>query len=439
KINFTVDEFYLYSLTKNPSIYTLYAAQFKELLYSNYYLETFGEELDISENNSDRMDEIRKSVENEKSYYLYYKSMYEQFGMEYPHDSFLDYVYSQHGTKTEKELLEYYVTSELRPYLINDVVMDYEVPGSFMETIQDNYENYFSLDVTQLLIFIDFDEDGSPDDFNEYRDALDTTGLAEFNSLLARLETAINDYEGNYESLVSAYAKATRENETWGEFKTKGILLKFEDLNFTDQQQSTSHSVNYSGEYGVKDQFIEEFTQALIDLYQLYISYQNPDLDELESDLILTEFGLHLILVEKGDDFEQFSAKFTLDDENASEYDERAINDSDIPSLSQLQLYAEYKLYSVLYDLNDPDVELNYGITVPKIPESVKEAIEFYAGDLFSQVYVLGTVNIEMANLLIDGNFYPSSGLDMSSAEIKANLQAVQNAYLEAILGDFIN
>jgi hypothetical protein len=439
-VEFTADDLFIYALEKNPAIYTLYASQFKELLYSEYYTEAFGDERNINKNDTARMDEMHAVVANSKQYYIYMKSLYEQYGMSYPHRSFLDYAYSQYGTKTETELLQYFINSELRPYLINEVIEEYNIVENLYDIVEDNYDNYFSLDVVQLLIFFDFDEDGNPDDYNEYFDSLNTAKQDELIALTAAFENAIRDYEDNFADLVNEYLKATRTDETWGEFKQAGFLLLTEDLNIQDSEdQEVKHSLNYNGEYGVKDRFVPEFTEALIALYQEYSLPQNADLEELVSDLVVTEFGLHLLLVEQGDDFEQFSAAYSSDAEDADKYSEAVFNDSDKPTLAQIELYAQYKFYAMVYDLSDTEIEQKFNITVPKIPDSVSEALEFYFDEVISEFYVLGTVNIKMAELLQDGNFLGNDALDMTSEELIANLVEIEEAYYGAILSKYLD
>ena len=439
-VEFSAEALFTFTLGKNPAIYTLHAAQFKELLYSTYYEETFGTQRNILKNDTVRMDEMHSVIANSKSYYLYMKNMYAQYGMSYPHKSFLDYAYSQYGTKTETALLEYFITSELRPYLINEVIGEYDVIEALYPIVEGNYNNYFSLDVTQLLVFIDFNEDGSPDNYNDYVATLTPEENTAFMSLLASLETEINDYEGAFTALVTAYQKASREDETWGEFKQQGILLLTEVLNMPDEKdQEKTHSLHYSGPYGVKDTYDEDFVTALTSLYQEYRLPQNSELTELQSDLIVTQFGLHLVLAKQGENFEQFSAKFTSADLNADQYDEAVFNDSDKPTLAQLELYATYKFYTMVYDLSNADVEEKYGIEVPNIPASVMKALEFYFDDVISEIYVLGTSNIKMAQLMTDGNFLGNDYIDLTPAEILANFDDIEAAYYEAVLEKYFN
>ncbi|MDD3712336.1 MAG: hypothetical protein PHZ28_02460 [Candidatus Izemoplasmatales bacterium] len=434
----SADDLYAYTLGKSPAIYTLQAAQFKEVLYSSFYEESFGTERNIQKNDSLRMDEIHAVVANSKSYYIYMKNMYGQYGMTYPYNSFLDYAYSQYGTKTETELMQYFIVSELRPYYINSVIDEENVVQALYSIVEDNFNNYFSLDVTQILIYLDYDEDGKPDNYKDYVATLTPEENTAFLSQLATLETKINDFEGDFKALVTAYKKATREDATWGSFKQAGILLLTEELNMPDEEdQEVTHSLHYSGKYGVKDSYDPDFTSALTSLYEEYRLPQNLELAELKSDLVVTQFGLHLILAKKGENFEQFSAKYLSTTEGADAFDSASYNENDLPTIEQLELYATYKFYSLVYDLSNADVEVKYGITVPKIPASVTKALDFYFEDVINQVYVLGTANIEIARSMANGNFLGNDLIDWETSAIMDNLQTIEDAYYGAVLSKY--
>jgi hypothetical protein len=358
-------------------------------------------------------------------------------GSTFGYTSYIEYAYARYGVKSEMALLQYFVTSELQPHLIQESTELYEVVEALYPEVQDYYENYFSLDVNQVLIHLDFDEDGSPDDFNEYKDSLTVAETDAFNALLGQLEIAIDEFQGTFAELVVEYNDASREDETWGEFKQNGFLIMTESLNGTDDD-GVSHSLTYSGTYGVKDTFVEEFVDALISLYGEYQLPQNLDKDSLFSDLVTTEFGLHLIKVEQGDDFEQPSAEYSETDAANPEYTVGSENDEEMPSLEQLELFALYTYYAMVYDLTDADIETRYGITIPSIPTSVNTALVTYFDNLLSSTYVLGTININIADRIADGEFLTVSYGNLDNATLMVMLDEVRDVYFDAILGDYI-
>ncbi len=435
----TADDFLEFALTKNAALYTLYASQYKELLYSSYFEMIFGTQTDLMKNNTTAMDEIYASLDNAKSYYSYLEQMYAQYGLSLGYASFSEYAYSQYGTKTELELLQYFVGARLQPYLIEETLNSLDIVNAIQATVQDYYDNYFSLSVNQLLVYLDFDEDGTPDNFFDYKDELTVDQETTFAQLQARLEQAIDEYDGTFSELITEYNDATREDETWGEFKQNGFFMLTEYLDTVDSDDSSVyHSLTYSGDYGVKDTYVPEFVDALIALYQEYQLPQNQDKDEMYSPTIETEFGLHIILATQGDDFDKPSAAFAEDDPDDPEYSVGSENDSDVPSLEQMQLYALYQFYSTAYDLTDDTIEETYGITIPDLPTSVEDALDVYVGDILSGFYVLGTINVNISERLMDGQFVSNIYTTNNDAVLMTMLSEIKDIYFTAVFSDYI-
>ncbi|PKL00603.1 MAG: hypothetical protein CVV56_05655 [Tenericutes bacterium HGW-Tenericutes-1] len=436
----SADDLFEFAIGKSASLYTLYASQFKEIVYSDYFVTIFGEQRDLTKNKSDKMDEIYESIRSQKMTYLSYKAMYEQYGISFDYEDFASFSRYQYGTKSEMDLLKYLVKGVLQPYMIGEAIEAEDLIAMLLETVEENYDNYFSLDISHLIIHIDFDEDGAPDNYNDYIASLDATELDAFDTLKASLETEIltylDDSENDFSDLITAYKNDSRDvDSTWGKYKNAGLWLMTESLNIADEEDETiTHSLQYSGQYGVKDSYVPEYTEALIALYQEYQLEQNANLEQLYSDLVTTQFGVHLILANQGDDFERFSAEYTGP---ASSYSEGVVNTSGKPTLAQLELYAQYYMYSLIYDLEDTEIEEKYNITVPTFPNSVREALEFYFEDLLSGLYVVGTLNIQLSTRLSNGNFLESSYTDLTEAQLMAQLDQIRDTYYDALFAKY--
>ncbi|MBU0997025.1 MAG: hypothetical protein KKE16_03160 [Firmicutes bacterium] len=431
----SADDFLSYTLTKNPGLYILYASQVKEQIFSTYFQEVFGDQTNISKNKSDKMDAMYQQVQSAKDYYIYLSNLYAQYGMALPYENFSDYAYMQYKTKTEAELLNYFIQGVIQPYMINEAMTDYDLIDMLFPTVSEYYDNYFSLNVTHIVIYLDFDEDGTPDSYNDYIASLNEVDASAFESMIAQIETAIDEYDGTYTELMTEYEAATRDDATWGSFKQAGIMMLTETLNQTDED-GISHSVTYSGDYGVKDSYVPEYVEALINLYQEYQLEQNLTLENMIG-TVSTDFGYHVIKVTKGDDFDQPSAAFTEDDSANPEYSVGSENESDEPTLAQIALYAQYFFYSTAYDLSDADVEITYDIEIPNIPASVSSALKVYFDPLLQNVYVLGTVNVVLADYLVDGEFVTNDYTDFTSAEIFAMLTEVHDVYYDALFAEY--
>ena len=439
----TADDLFEYALTKNSALYVLYSSQYKELLYSPFFTEAFGTQQNLERNKSTRMDEMFTAVQDAKDYYSYLQQLYASYGIAFTYASFSQYAYQQYGTKTENELLQYFVQGELQPYLIAEAIDNYDLVDLLYPTVVDYYQHFFSLDVTHLIILLDADENGSPDDYFDYIEALAPADADTYETKLAGFEAAITEYldddDNDFASLVTAYRAAAFDDTTWGEFKRFGFRLLTEELNVADEDDETiKHSLTYSGDYGVKDSYVQEYVDALIALYQEYRLEQNQNLSEMLSSLVTSQFGQHLILVKPGDDFDGFSAAFTETDPANPVYSDGSQNPSGEPTLEQVKLYALYYFYNIVYDLSDADVEETYGITVPDLPASVKTALEFYFDDLCANLYVIGTLNITMGDRLAVGTT-AKNGYGITDAAFQAALAEVKDVYYQALFDKYLD
>ncbi|MCK4551314.1 MAG: hypothetical protein KAU02_00250 [Tenericutes bacterium] len=437
-VEITADDLLEYAITKNAALYTVYTSQFKELISSSYYEDVFGTQTNVQRNNSDRMDEMYNQIDQAKQYYTYLQNLYAQYGLSFNYNSFQDYAFSQFDVKTELGLLKYFVAADLQPYLINETNEVEGIVEKLLPTVQENYENYFSLNVSHILTYIDFDEDGNADDFTEYYESLTPAELSVFDALRADLENTLNDYTGTFAELISEYSDATREDETWGRFKQNGFFMMTEDLNIVDKDDNTiTHSLNYNGQYGVKGLFVEEYVDALIALYQEYQNPLNVDLDELYSNTVDTQFGLHIIRVTQGDDFDKPTFEFAEEDSANPQFSVGLENSEETPTLEQIELYAQYKFYTLIYDMSQVDVEEKYGIDAPKFPESLSLAFNAYFEDLISSTYVIAVLNVNMAERLGDGQFMTNDYSSKTDQQLKDMLVDVYDIYYDAVFGDY--
>ncbi len=454
----TADHLMTLALEKNAALYIANTVQWNEVLFSSFYVDQFGTQRDILKNRTDKMKEVLQSVAGFKSEFAYYQQLYAQYGMAFPYKTVSDYAFIQLGAKTEEQMMQYFIKSILQPHFVNETIERLNLVNYFEDTIEDYYNNYFSLKVTHLIIYVDFNEDGSLDNFFDYKDGLSEAELDDLDALVAGFENAITEYLGEstantYTTLVTAYNNALRSDETWGEYKQFGFLLKTETLTQSSLygNEGSSDTLFYSGEYGVKDSYVAEYTTALTALYQEYRLDQNKTLDFLRSSLVETQFGLHLLTAQKGSKFDQPSAKFEEANPASPAYTVGLANDSDIPSLDQLKIYAEYIFFDLVYDLSDTGVEELHGISVPKIPTAVMNALQFYFGGqtlvknqnqlkgLVSELYTVGTLNIDVIHRMQSGTFLENDYLDLTDAQMKSALQALSTVYFNSIFSKYID
>jgi pentatricopeptide repeat protein len=281
------------------------------------------------------------------------------------------------------------------------------------------------------MISVDRDENGAPDDYEDFLAEL--VDVDAYNVLLADFETEIRDYldadvANTYTTLISTYNKAKRTDETWGRFKQFGFYLSTKDLGVLTYLTSVDT---------YEEELVSGFTAA-------YLEYQLPENLEKASlyysELVAGSTGVYLLKCGKGTNFTKPSAKFemTYDSNNVPKYTVGIENTEDKPSIEQLKIYAQKRFYEIVYGTAST-VGTTYGITVPVIPTSVTDAIDAYFTSLHDSMYVVGFLNIIIADDLQTGEFINeySSYCDLTDAQIKAIVTQVRQIYFDQVFSEW--
>ncbi len=383
-VTITADDFFAQAMEKNAALYTIYAA-IDPLLMDTYFTDVYcpGEDTCDFESAGEKMDEHRDLLDQLET----------QFGESQLvlHYTFGEYLYLAYGAKSKDDMIkEYYVKSVLQPYLIFEDMMadDHAVLSDYLyPLIEKNYNHYFNLDVTHLLIYVDRDEDGTPDDRESFVEGLDD--VTAYENKLAAFEIAIRDYLNDDHTLldfVEMYDEVSLNDADFGPFKRYGFMVKRENLT-----QSTS--LTYAKAQG---SFDSAFVDALEDMYNDYVLSENEDKDSmLSTELVKTVFGNHLIRVEKGNMFERPSATFIMsyDDEQNPLFDEGFVNVSDKLTLEQLILMTRAD-FTEIVDENPELIEAIYGFEVPEVPEELDDVRDAFVTESFRSLFVQGYLNM---------------------------------------------
>jgi len=426
-VNITADELFTYAMNVNAPMYVIYASQAKAAIAAHYAdvycLNDEVCEYDVTKNKSEKMlehydDLASLEIQFDASYYASYYT-------------FDEYLYLAYGVRSRTEMIsDYYVISTLQPLFIYDQITkdNYDILNYLMELAQPYYDNYFSLNVDHLLIYVDRDENGTPDDYNDFYAGLEDQ--AAYDLMLESFDTAIRNYldveDNTFDTLITEYNKASRADAVWGEFKLYGFNIITESLG----------EVTYLDSVGVYE---DSFVDSLIAIYQQYKTeaYENEDYIYYDS-LIESSYGRHIVRAEKGTSFERPSALFTMtyDDDNVAEYLPGMVNLTDPLSFEQLKIYADYRFTVVAY--GNGDFESIYGLTRPDIPSSVNTAIKAFYDDLYDALYVVGYMNYIIIDQLLDStitNEY-AAYCSMSTETINERLAEIQNIYMYQIFAD---
>lgn len=292
-----------------------YVYQFKDMLL---------ESDDISDIEEDLNKAIQKFNKNENTAYP------SSVGLEL-------YLLANYGYSTKENVLKYNKLGSnalLNKYLSQSVFdewalqqadgtypethdIDYEklnILNNILQTGNNNYSNLFSINIDHILIYIDDDGDGSPDDPKEFLKNVDEDS---FNRALLNLANAIYA-EANCEELtrynstleilqyiVGAYNRNetlfSNKDVSWGLYKKYNFLLRAESLSSSgDTTQSNVGS--YVKEFG---DYVKELYKKAVD-NKLEIDDKKSKFYFVESleakpsqieDLCATQFGYHMIVV----------------------------------------------------------------------------------------------------------------------------------------------
>ncbi len=362
--NVTVDEFFDYLSERIGALYATELIKEQYLLHSDYFSEHFGSNRNVFENRSQQFRDWRGELSQEKQQAV-------QFGIDWR-----VFFELQYGIATE----ESYLTKRVAEHLRGDYLFDRVDLTDTMPYVEDYYNNYFSLDIRQIRIYIDMNDDFMEDDIEAYLEELDESERNAFNSLLTNLEEelkqaaedkSLNEIATEYQRALRGEDEEDDDYSRWARFKNAGIRIAHQNKGEMDYSEA------------------KDLDEALVELYQdIYEAYQrdeNVDDDEfIGRRLAKTQHQYYFVRAEKGPGFEKPSAVF---DNADGDYPDALENDESMPSPAQLALYAQMRL-ETRRD-GDSDIEM---------PDSVKEALEAYFKPMHDRFYS----NVNFSILLID-------------------------------------
>ena len=422
-----VKDLLAYALERKAPLYLIHASKYdilRNLYYDPVYCDDDGNcETDWTQNNSAAMNahlseytSLKESFESSS-----YSTLY----------TFEDALYIFYGVKNEDEMIHGYINRTLEPVLIFDYVQAHmdDIVDEIMAFVNDYYDKFFSLNVKHILIYLDENADGTPDDFDEYYAELEDQEA--FDLLIEQFDTDMREYlvenDDNLSDLVALYNAATKDDETWGAYKQAGLKLLTENL-------SSSNSLNYPEVYLTYE---EPFVEALTDLYQTYRLEDNVNQSFIYSDgLVNTSYGMHLIKAEKGDYFDLDSAAFTVPDESSYNYPSGLNNDEFRLSESQIEVYLNYEIFAIVSSV--VDIEEVFNFEKPDLPDRLESLFELFVKDIYDGYYATATVNMSLITVLYEGKLVDESLYSFfSETELISALQRLFDVYDSQVYADF--
>ncbi len=185
-----------------------------------------------------------------------------------------------------------------------------------------NFENLFSINIDHMLIYIDDNSDGSPDDPKDFLKNFTESQTKEFQTALMDLANAIYE-EANCELLTASNTKmeilqyivsAYNKNEplfsnpdvTWEKYKKYNFLIKAESLSSSGDtnQDNVGNYVKEFGDYVKKLYKVAKENKLTLEDEESTFYFVNS-LDKAPAkyeDLCATQFGFHMIVINDYDE-----------------------------------------------------------------------------------------------------------------------------------------
>lgn len=353
-------------MSRDYGLYTaMEIAQSKALLQSDLFTEVYGEDRDYKNSDNEVM---QGHVEDLKGFQQYFTSnAFSQANLSSDDYTWEEFIQLYLQCEDEYAVLEKIsISGNLQNYLINATI-NYEDAFDF---IQEQADNYFSLNTEHILLYVDNDFNFKGDDYSDFLDGLSGQELTDYETLLndfqALVVAKVRDEGMSLEDVVDEYEEAYYgdTDNVWLPFKKAGFFIMTQDL-------SSSASNTYLNTY---ESFDEAFVENLKRIYDAYVlevnnSAEVPD-HYADTKVFESDFGIHYIYATEGDGFEQPTAVF---DNADGDYDARNVGTTIAPNKDQIELYLE-----VMFDTT---VGIDNTAT---IAPSVQDAIDAYYTYLYS-------------------------------------------------------
>lgn len=346
--SYTVEEFY--NDAKNTYAASILSTYFEyEFIYKYYYESYMSDEdnSDTHDSNSNSLDEAIKTFEkNNNSTYP------AEIGLE-------TYLLNAYGYKTKDEVLKYYydakaILSDYTSKVIFNEWVDNEnhklVDGldttgilyNLLTTGNKNYSSLLDINLDHILINIDADGDGSPDDPEQFL-ANDSSKKLDFEEKVTKLAQQIykeaifiyNKYNTSMKDILT-YIKGQYEegnalqsdsNITWADddFTKYNFLLTVESLGEIDQSSVENYVVPFATYVKnvykgcLNDSTVDnEYDNGEFIIYDgngVKLLTNDNDAESITKDtLVKTVYGYHLLVLNSYD--EPDSTKYTTNDDS---------------------------------------------------------------------------------------------------------------------------
>lgn len=404
-------------MTENFGMYTsIEIAQTKTLLQSTLFDTVYDGTTNYLKSDNETM---KKHVEDLEGFKQYFSSdgfaSYNLSSTDYTWEQFV-ILYLQ--CSDEMDVLEdISIAGNLQNYLINDTI-NYEAAVAY---IQDQVDNYFSLNVEHLLLFVDEDFDFIGDDYSDYLAAMTVDEAAAYALATASFSSIVQDKikTMTFAEIVTEYKDSLVGDPTnvWAPFKLDGFFVVTQDL-------SSTESLSYTSINGFYDEDFVTNVKRAYDAYVLEIEQSIEAPVKYYDDRVFeTDFGVHYITATEGSAFEQPTAVF--DNADASVVAGN-VGTTIAPNKTQVELYMSINFSTKVAENNDDT-----------LTTSVSNSLDAYYGALYGQ-YWPSTDNTTVPVTIMTVGYALSHNIVFAddNTEKVASLQTILETLTEANFPD---
>lgn len=351
------------------------------LLSSDIFETVFGEERDLVLNDSEKVLSYKEQLTMIKD--AFNTGNYVSYGFDpaiLSYDEFLTVAFGM--SDTQRLIMNYFMKQELNTYYAYENLPEY---NSLLDYMNEKMDQFFRVDIQHLLFLVDFDQNFIPDDFSDFKDELSESELTQYQAMKLEIETIVFDKLGDgysFEDIVEEYNETlvSDTSSVWHNLKVYGFKIKVEDLGTIDYTNAKSLDVAFANEVEVLANDLQRS--------------ENANEDEIYSDgLTESDFGIHILLGIRNEDGVKPTAYFEELDALDPQYTEGSENDNVLPSELQINLFEQMRLEEVVSQ--ETDIVL---------PSSVKDAILYLYGEIFTQYTSTWGTNLMNIHEVLEGN-----------------------------------
>lgn len=391
-VDITADDLFDFMQNRVGAFYSVELAKIDHLLSSDAYFDAFGNDYDYLNSNNDKLEELRDELREMKSTFA--GNGYATYNLSSDNYSWEEFMYLAFNVKTESLVIErIYVMQDLQ----NSIIYPSLSYNNSANYIQTQFDEYFSLNVEHLFLYLDLDNDYNPDDLDEYVAGLTPAELVEFTAARSAFDDLVFerlDVGISIDDIVKEYEDSLFGDplNAWADVKAYGFQIRVENLTAPDAEGVVT-SLNNNN----IDALDPVFATRLKSVYDIFINLDantTDGLDEyLDTQIVQSSVGIHIILATKGSGFEKFSAQYDPTADTSIVYSDGSANDNDLPNEAQIAIYNRIVFATIGGDA-----------TLDILPPDVYQSIEQLYAPLFHAHFTQSGYSIVTMNAMLDAN-----------------------------------